>query len=331
MDSDLESVFRYRLAVNHLSGDRLPLAEIATAARSGLQDGSPWSGLLSLNARVEGISGESWRDPLLAQVFGPRGAIYLVPRSDIAVFTLGVFPVDERHADVVREHTAAVHALLDGEPMSQRDIVRYLPELGGTRPLRWAGTTGTLLVVWDTVDTVVAPAPAPLMDATDARCELARRFFRYLGPASVEDLAWWLDTTKRAATQLVEELEPELQKVSADTPLRFITADTADLFADPPEPRPLLLLPPDDLVVNRRTTRPDVEPVVAGRLWPKAPPPGAVIASGEVVGTWRRQGRHVTIHPWITMTPEQLRLASDLAEAFPLRGTDQPFVTVEHV
>jgi len=331
MDLDPASVLRYRLAVNHLSGSLLPPSALAEAARPGLQDGSPWSGLLSLHLRVAGVSSDSWRHPSLAQVFGPRGAVYLVPRPDIAVFTLGVFPTDERHAAEVRTHADAVRSLIGGEPMSQRDIVRLIPALGGTRGLRWAGTTGTLLPVWDTVDTIVTSAPAPTIDMATARRELARRFFRHLGPASVDDLRWWLDTTKRPAADLVAELGAELIQVSSEGGARFITADAFAVFADPPEPPDVLLLPPDDVVINRRTARLLVEPAVATEVWPKAPPPGAVIADGRIVGTWRRQHRSVTIRTWVELTSHQADRAAAIVGAFPLPGGDEPATSFERV
>ena len=294
------------------------------SARPGLQDGSPWSGLLSLNARVADVSGGTWRDPSLAQVFGLRGAIYLVPRSDIAVFTLGAFPADERHAGQVRQHARAVRNLLGGRTMRQRDIIRELPSLGGSRNLRWAGSTGTLLPVWDTVDTVVAAAPVPEMGVADARRELARRFFRYLGPASLADLQWWLDTSRRAAALLVDQLSSELQPVTTTDGARFVTADTAHILEDPPAPRPMLLLPPDDPAINRRTTRPYVSEFVARQLWPKAPPPGAVIADGTIIGSWRRQARLVTIQTFEALDADRRLLASGLAAAFPLPGDGPP-------
>jgi DNA glycosylase AlkZ-like len=324
---DAASILRYRLAVNHLSGGRLPGDRLAVAAGAGLQDGSPWSGLLSLHARVEGVETNSWRDPSLAQVFGPRGAVYLVPRSDIAVFTLGVFPVDERHAEQVRRAADAIAAVLDGDALSQREVMRRLPHLTG-RTVRWAGTTGTLLPVWDTTDTIVSTAPAPPMDANDARRELARRFFRYLGPATIEDLAWFVPTSKAAAKDVIDELDSELVRLGGG---RLVTAETAAMLDEPPEPDRLLLLPPEDAALNRRTSRTLVPEEVAWRLWPKAPPPGIVVADGKPVGAWRRRSRHVTLRPLVRLSGEQQRLAADLVEALPLPGSDRPRLTIEAV
>jgi len=81
---------------------------VVDAARAGLQDSSPRSALLSLHARVEGIQPDAWRDPILAQVFGPRGAIYVVPRSDVGVFTLGLLPRSGDRMERINENARAV-------------------------------------------------------------------------------------------------------------------------------------------------------------------------------------------------------------------------------
>jgi hypothetical protein len=35
------------------------------------------------------MSPSAWKDPRFVQVWGPRGAVHLVPNHDMAVFTLG--------------------------------------------------------------------------------------------------------------------------------------------------------------------------------------------------------------------------------------------------
>lgn len=322
---DPASILRYRLAANHLSS---PLREgsLAAAAHVGLQDGSPWSGLLSLHARAGGVHAGSWRDPTLVQVFGPRGAVYLVPTDDIAIFTLGVFPVAARHAEKVRRDADDIRRLLAGGSLSQSSIVEQLPHLGG-RDVRYAGTTGTLTAVWDTTTTIVSEVPPPEMDVSDARRELARRFFRYLGPASVDDLQWFMGTSKRAAVELIEDLGDELAEVNGF----LVTAATSGLFESVAPPPPLLLLPPDDPALNRRTTRRLVPDEAARLMFHKSPPPGIIVADGKPIGTWRRRSRHVRLHPWQPISDEQVQLAERLVAGFPLPGSDKPRVTIDPV
>src|SRR5256885_13441100 len=81
--------FRQRATFLHR---RLPPGRLVDAAFAGLQDSAPRSAVLALHARVKDVSPSAWRDPRFVQVWGPRGAVYVVPSRDVAVFTLGRSP-----------------------------------------------------------------------------------------------------------------------------------------------------------------------------------------------------------------------------------------------
>ena len=80
--------FRRRVAT---LDERLPRGRQALrrAAWAGLQDSMPRAALLSIHARMAGTEPESWEDPSLIQVWGPRFSAYVVAKCDLAVFTLG--------------------------------------------------------------------------------------------------------------------------------------------------------------------------------------------------------------------------------------------------
>ncbi len=312
---------RYRLAVTGLGVERRPSAAIAAAAHCGHQDGSPRSGLLSLAARVRGLEPESWRHPELTQVFGPRGAVYLVAAEDAGVFTKGLLPRDPARIDVLENLASRIHAALGGRPAPQRELMAALPGVENTRELRWATTLGTLQAEWDTVDTLVVPVPDDGVAREDARLELARRFFRYLGPATARDLRWWLDGSQRDSDATVDALAAELQPIDSGPRPRFILAAAAAIYAGPPPHREVLLLPPDDIAISR-LHRDEVVPDAARSraLWPKAPPPGALLVDGAVVGTWRRRARRVLMTPWEPI-PRRIRNAAEAIVAdWPLAG-----------
>ena len=71
---DAGSVMRYRAAVGHVMA---PAPTLADAAAPALQDGAPWSGLLSLHLRTTYATPNAWSDPSLIQVFGLRGAVHV--------------------------------------------------------------------------------------------------------------------------------------------------------------------------------------------------------------------------------------------------------------
>src|SRR3989442_5160646 len=81
--------FRQRATYLHR---RLSPGRLVDAAFAGLQDSSPRSAVLALHARVRDVPPSAWKDPRFVQVWGPRGAVYVVPSQDLAVFTLGRIP-----------------------------------------------------------------------------------------------------------------------------------------------------------------------------------------------------------------------------------------------
>ena len=93
---------------------RLPAgsASLEKAAFCGLQDSMPRAALLSLHARVEGVASSSWDDDVLIQVWGPRWAVYVVPRRDVALFTVSRYPDDARGRAVAEEMAAGVKATI---------------------------------------------------------------------------------------------------------------------------------------------------------------------------------------------------------------------------
>jgi len=86
-----ENVLAFRQRATYLHR-RLPPGRLVEAAFAGLQDCAPRSAVLALHARVRDVRPSAWKDPRFVQVWGPRGAVYVVPAHDVAVFTLGRSP-----------------------------------------------------------------------------------------------------------------------------------------------------------------------------------------------------------------------------------------------
>ena len=75
-----EQILAFRQAVNEL-GERLPPGptSLRRAAWAGLQDSMPRAAVLSIHARVQGTGPDTWEDPSLVQLWGPRFSAYVVP------------------------------------------------------------------------------------------------------------------------------------------------------------------------------------------------------------------------------------------------------------
>ncbi|EOM77032.1 hypothetical protein Rrhod_1652 [Rhodococcus rhodnii LMG 5362] len=108
-------VTAFRLASHGLT-DRIGAGALGDAASScGIQDSPPGSALLALHARVEDVTAAAVDDALvvrksLLRTWSMRGAPYVVPTADAAVFTTGVLPPNEK---ALRRFLAGVAPAVD--------------------------------------------------------------------------------------------------------------------------------------------------------------------------------------------------------------------------
>src|SRR6187401_3400267 len=145
--------------------ERLPRGRRALrrAAWAGLQDSMPRAALLSIHARMSGTKPESWEDPSLVQVWGPRFSAYVVAERDRGIFTLGRLPDDAAAREQANELADELEALLDGRRMPYGEAGRGL----GRHPnaLRYAAPTGRVVMRWEGArQPVIWMVPAPDLD-----------------------------------------------------------------------------------------------------------------------------------------------------------------------
>jgi len=324
---EASAVLAHRLAVQGVGG-ALPIERLAEAARPGLQDGSPRSGLLSLHARVEGVGPDTWEHDDLAQVFF-RASVYLIPADDFGVFTRGAHPIDAERAEETSAIADRIAAVLGPDTMRQADVEGALPDLTH-KAFRKAATTGRLRVRWDARDVMISIAEPPSIPVGQARRALARRFFRYLGPATVKDFQWWIDATSDDARSIVADVEDDLTEIETPHGPMLIATDAIDLLASPPEPPDVVLLPPDDPAFLRRTTSRWLDADLSRLVWPAAPPPGVVIVEGAIVGRWRRTTKRTAVELFSPQPRETLDAVTQQAVTFPIAFDREPMVHITH-
>ena len=287
------SVIAFRQHVGHLVR-RLPKDELATAARPGLQDSAPRSAVIALRARVRDIEAAAWQAPGLVQVWGPRGAIYLVRERDRGVFTLGLTPRDAAAVDALRRaanrFNTAVRGLRPGSEIPSHAV-------DATRPGRLAATvTGRVVVRWDASTIALIARDPPAIDVEEARRELARRFLHHLGPGTAGGFARWSGVSVTDARGTFAALGPETVPVTLAGERRVLLADDLPALSRAEPADTVRLLPPGDPYL----TTPDRELIVPderlrAELWPRSVPPGALLVDADVVATWRRRGGTVTV------------------------------------
>jgi len=327
LDLIREQILGHRRTVGALDERLAPGPDaLRRAAWAGLQDSMPRAALLSIHARVEGIEPETLEDPSLVQVWGPRFSAYVIAAEDRAVFTLGRSPDDPGRRQRGERLADRLEAFLDGRRMPYGEAGRGL----GVPPnaLRYAAPTGRLLIRWDGArQPVIWTAPTPDVVPVEAREELARRYLHVFGPATSAGFAAWagLRPTQSRATfdAIVDALIP------VRTPIGdawILGSDESTFRAPRSAPTGIVrLLPSGDAYfllqgADRELLVPDA--ARRGELWTPRVWPGGVLASGEVVGIWRRADANVTIRTWRWLTTRERHGVEAEAASLPLPGLD---------
>ena len=182
---------------------------------------------------------------------------------------------------------AALHAGLELEPYTSPPVLRRIP--------RWpAGQVGVL-------------DRPPTQD--DGRLDLVRGLLHLLGPLTHKQAAAYVDSPLR---DVKERWPDDAVEIDLDGhPAWLLDADRAAL-EDPPDEPVVRLLGPYDLYLQGR----DRELLVPDKahhkaLWQSIGRPGAVLADGEIVGTWRPRAKGSTLAleldqwvPWSARTKD---------------------------
>jgi len=301
---------------------RLPpgARSLRTAAWAGLQDSMPRAALISIHARVEGTHPSSWEHPSLVQVWGPRFSTYVVPARDRGIFTLARLPDDPRRRQRAEELAARLHAYLAGRRVRDSEVQEALGLHNG---LKSATATGTLLIRWEgarapTMWTVPAPGIEPL----EARRELARRYLHVFGPSTVDAFAVWAGIKPGEAHAAWNGLSRSLAAVRTPIGDAWILARDEPGFRELPGPSAAArLLPSGDAYYLLQGSDRELLVPAAGRraeLWTSRVWPGAVLVSGEIVGTWRRARADVRIRSWRRLTRAERDAVEVEARSLPL-------------
>ena len=251
-----------------------------------------------MHCRVEGIEPASWQDRRLTQVWGPRGAVYLIAKEAFGAFTLGLLPRDEERLETLQAQAKQVLRLLDGRPQRPATVLQAMPELDGPRDLLWVSATGRFLPIWDASTTAMYPAEPAAEDFEECRLQLARLFLKYHGPATTAGFQWWTGGAHADAAATMAALAPELATIDVEGEEALMLAEDVEAASAATPPEGVRVLPPEDPYIDRLAAAllmPD--PAYRKLLYPKAPPPGAVVVNGEVAATWRRRSHNLSITP----------------------------------
>ena len=263
-----------------------------------------------------------------------RGCTYLVPRSDFALaLRVGQGFGEAAAMQMARKHLGVTdkeidrlcdrvfEALADGpkDPAALKatlgDAVRNLGEAGKKR-----GTTTTLPLALGLLQSrgeilrqpvggrldqmrhayvrwTDSPLRSDTRTAEEAHVELARRYFRWIGPASAAHFQWFSGLTVKAVKAAIAPLG--LVPLAADSALLMYPEDREALakFEPPKEPAYRLLAGIDSLFLLRRDMQDLLDPKDASRkiVGDRGPvelgglqdlTSHAIVDRGRVVGLW---------------------------------------------
>ena len=317
----------------------------------GVQDTGPDGGRWALALRgvdVGALAGDE-----LTTVWTIRGAPHLYRREDLRGVAAATAPFSDADAgkriyDAAKPLKAAGIGnleALDAVAAVMRSVVTaptvkgemsgrltaLLPEpylrdcrpCGATHvhemPFRLAALRAGLELEPGTSPPVLRPVPglAPT-DTVPDRLDVVRGCLRLLGPATPKLVAGYLD----APVKDVQAHWPDdAVEVSVDGERRWLLAEDAARLDDVPPATGVHLLGPYDLFLQTRDRPLLVEdPARAKTLWPVLGRPGAVLADGEVAGTWRprKAGASLTVavELWAPVPREAVTGADERLAAF---------------
>ena len=317
-----DQIVSYRVRVNGL--DRraaLDDAALSAATHVGVQDSMPRAAVLSLHARLDGVSAEVLDDARLEQVWGPRFSAFVVAAGDRAPFTLGRMPRRGAGRDRAIRMAQELRTFLDGRTMTYAEAGNEM----GVNPnaLRYGTTTGTIVIRWEgSGRPTVTSVDAPAVDEEDARLELARRFLHVFGPATVDDFSQWAGVKPAEARITFDALATEV--VTVETPIGdalVLAIDEAAIAAPPAPIEGVRLLPSGDALYLLWGTQRGLfvgDEVRRNELWTSRVWPGALLLDGEFAGTWSRRGTNVAVDPWRSLTPAEQSAVDDEIANLPL-------------
>jgi hypothetical protein len=307
----LRQAVNYRLSVNNLSA-RLPAGSYVAAAFAGLQDTAPRDALLGMHARVAACEPSAWEHQSLIQTYSPRFAVYVLPKDDLGVFTIGRLPRDPQARQLIEDRADRACR----ELAAQSGPARRLPAS------RDVCATGRFAVRWTTSSLRVWEQAAPSVDPEAARIELCRRHVHAFGPTTPDAFAWWAGVSAADARRTFAVIAPELIAVDyAGHPAWILAADETTVVSAEPMRGVRFLVASDLRIFGQDRTGLFVGPGLRRHtpLYDTFHPNGLLV-DGSIVGSWGRRAGRVSVKAFGPLPSALRRAICAEAESMPIPG-----------
>jgi hypothetical protein len=306
----------YRIARQGLHRTNTPVSDLDVAG-FGVQDTPPGAARMAFGARTDA----DVDDHDLVRAWSLRASPFLHHAQDLPKLAAALWPHSERDAlgkvawqrSVMRKSGITATQALRHSAEAMREVITSPTVKGAAsaavstvvpkalvsfcRPcqaehifeslFRLAALPGGVRLDLDSSPPLLVPIrnwpgiPAEQSGADD----LIRQYLRFVGPASVGDVAGWLNTTQAE----VKEVWPDgLSEVDVNGRTAWLPESEMDLLLDPPEPPRARLLPSSDPFLQERNRLLLVPDKARHKeMWPVIGQPGAVLVDGDIAGIWR--------------------------------------------
>jgi hypothetical protein len=364
LEVDRRQVLAYRVAAHGLHRD---IGEDLAGLRAfdlGVQHAHPDSARLAITARTRQPVTDLLDREEFAIVWSFRGAPHLLRRADVATIAGELWPWSEADAEArlgewrelkksgdsaLQAFTRVAEALravvTDATPKGEvsRAVSDRLPEKYGYRCrscqahhiyggiFQQAGIFAGVRVLPGRSPTMLAPLADrfPVPTGNTGPRGLPLSYLGLHGPATITEAAAYLGTTRAQARPVWPE---DLVEIRFDGRTTYLPVERVDELRNAPAPDLVRLLPPLDPYLQAR----DREVIVPGQahrkdLWRVLGNPGAVLAGGEIAGSWRAKSTAkkttITVSPYARLDNATKAAITEEANTIAtLRGTAEAVV-----
>ena len=344
----------FNLTRHHLI-ERLPRGKALEAVGDilGLNAQGALNYQISLWNRVEGLdpsflSRALQEDRSLVRSWFMRDTVHIVPTADLSVFRRGLEEglMREWNRWTVRTGRKEspesweplyprVLKALDGEALTMNQIVEEvgwegedakpnLSRLVREMSLRSLICNATPIGPWyhnsehrfTRVDQWIPEVDLNSVSPADSIAELAMRYMRAYGPASVADFSYWTGARVTDTKPVFEGISEHLTEVSMEGQrgAYYISSeDESALEAIQPEPFARLLPQFDALIMGHKDKSRFIDPTDRGDIFlPRGGIAATVLVNGRVKGTWKinkvRKGWELSLQPSHVLSSEEVEM-----------------------
>lgn len=338
-----------RLVSQHIAGAHLNSPAEVVGWLGALQgqdySGAKWSLGLRLNGATDASVEAALHDGHIYRTWIMRGTLHLVTAADIHWMIALVAPrllagnarrYRELELDDVtlsRTSDLLVGTLSDGKPRNRKALMAMLEQNG----ISTTGQRAPFILQHASLERCICqletvrndpmyqilPSPADtgcdmnLLDPDAGLVELARRYFRSRGPATLADFGWWTGLLVSDLRKAIARLADELVQETTDGQTYWRHVDTPDQAHLAGPMYDAYLLPGfDEYLLSYQDRSASID---MGYLRSLTPPngmlPSTMVYRCRVVGLWKRtiQGKNVKVafDPWVPLTADQKRAFAD--------------------